>query len=163
MACPRYSGNPLLIISERKLHVPPNPNKKLKEHLILGITVSGVLIIGLSLIASIVLYRKNKECTVTQSNGEENVVDFNTINECIDSTFMVPNSAKAYAFTLDQMMAATQKFSGNIGKGGFGSVFFGKLPEGKDIAVKVLSLFSTQSVQQFLNEVIAKLLSHFNF
>jgi hypothetical protein len=51
------------------------------------------------------------------------------------------------------MMAATQQFSGSIGKGGFGSVFFGKLPEGNNIAVKVLSLFSTQGVDQFLNEV----------
>jgi len=32
-------------------------------------------------------------------------------------------------------------------------VFFGKLPDGKDIAVKVLSLFSQQGVQEFLNEV----------
>lgn len=32
-------------------------------------------------------------------------------------------------------------------------MFFGKLPEGKDIAVKVLSLFSKQGAQEILNEV----------
>jgi hypothetical protein len=92
----------------------------------------------------------------------ENVVPF-TSNEWTDVTIMVPNSAKACAFTLDQMKTATQNFSGKIGKGGFGSVFFGKLPEGKEIAVKVLSLFSTQGVHQFLNEVILRFLNHVIF
>jgi len=35
-------------------------------------------------------------------------------------------------------------------------VFFGKLPKGKEIAVKVLSLFSHQGVDEFLNEVMLK-------
>eukprot|EP00253_Pinus_taeda_P028796 PITA_28796 len=65
-------------------------------------------------------------------------------------TNMVSN---ARAFTLDEMIAATQNFRREIGRGGFGSVFFGKLPEGKVIAVKVLSLFSRQGIQEFLNEV----------
>ena len=83
-----------------------------------------------------------------------------TSNNWIDSMIMVPNSTKACAFIVDQMMVAKNKFSGNIGKGGFGYVFFGKFPEGKDITVKVLSLSSTQGVHQFLNEVIMRFLSH---
>jgi hypothetical protein len=69
---------------------------------------------------------------------------------------VVPNSTKSRAFTLDEMIAATQTFSQEIGRGGFGSVFLGKLPEGKYIAVKVLSQFSQQGVQEFLNEVILR-------
>jgi hypothetical protein len=72
------------------------------------------------------------------------------------SMIMVPNPTKSRAFTLNEMRAATQNFSREIGRGGFGSVFFGKLPDGKDIAVKVLSLFSHQGVQEFLNEVILR-------
>jgi hypothetical protein len=70
------------------------------------------------------------------------------------SMIMVPNPTKSRAFTLDEMIAATQNFSREIGRGGFGSVFFGELPEGKVIAVKVLSLFSRQGIHEFLNEVI---------
>ena len=66
---------------------------------------------------------------------------------------MVPNLAKFRAFTLDEMIAATQSFSQEIGRGGFGSMFFGVLPEGKAIAVKVLSLFSRQGIHEFLNVV----------
>jgi hypothetical protein len=75
---------------------------------------------------------------------------------------MVPNPTKSRAFTLDEMIAATQNFSREIGRGGFGSVFFGKLPEGKVIAVKVLSLFSRQGIHEFLNEVILSYYLRFN-
>eukprot|EP00253_Pinus_taeda_P001342 PITA_01342 len=69
------------------------------------------------------------------------------------SMVTVPNSTKSRSFTLDEMITATQGFSQEIGRGGFGSVFLGKLPEGKYIAVKLLSQFSQQGVQEFLNEV----------
>ena len=73
---------------------------------------------------------------------------------------MVLKAAKSRAFTLDEVKVATENFSKKIGQGGFGSVFFGKLPEGKEIAVKVLSLFSKQGAQEFLNEVILRFLNH---
>ena len=78
-----------------------------------------------------------------------------TLDEWIadESMIMVPNPTKSRAFSLDEMIAATQTFTQEIGRGGFGSVFFGKLPEGTNIAVKVLSLFSRQGAQEFLNEV----------
>lgn len=65
------------------------------------------------------------------------------------------NSTKSHAFTLEEIMTATQNFSQKIGQGGFGSVYFGTLEQGPDIAVKALSLFSKQGVQEFLNEVIS--------
>jgi hypothetical protein len=73
---------------------------------------------------------------------------------------VVPNPTKSHVFTLKEMIAATQTFSHEIGRGGFGSVFLGKLPQGEDIAVKVLSQSSQQGVHEFLNEVI--LIDFFN-
>ena len=35
----------------------------------------------------------------------------------------------------------------------FGSVFYGKIPDGKNIAVKVFSLFSKQGIHEFQNKV----------
>jgi hypothetical protein len=88
------------------------------------------------------------DCVFIISNftSHERIADYSKIT--------VPNTTKSRAFTLDEMIAATQNFSREIGRGGFGSVFFGKLPEGKEIAVKVLSLFSRQGVHEFMNEVI---------
>jgi len=155
--CTRFSGNPYLSIPREHKKSIPMEHKKLREPLILGTILSGVLIIGLLLMASIFFYCKNKDCVTTESNEVEIAV-YSTSNEWTDTTILAPNSARA--FTRDQIMAATQQFSESIGKGGFGYVFLGKLPEGNNIAVKVLSLFSTQGVDQFWNEVILIILSH---
>uniref|UniRef100_A0A0D9V245 Protein kinase domain-containing protein n=1 Tax=Leersia perrieri TaxID=77586 RepID=A0A0D9V245_9ORYZ len=59
-------------------------------------------------------------------------------------------------YTLQQMKEATGDFSkeNEIGKGGFGHVYQGKLPSGPDIAVKRLSVSSSgQGSDQFMNEI----------
>ena len=77
------------------------------------------------------------------------------------SMVVVPNPTKSRVFTREEMIAATQSFSREIGRGGFGSVFLGKLPQGKYIAVKVLSQSSRQGFKEFLNEVIFRyILNH---
>ncbi|GAB2301125.1 hypothetical protein Dimus_035158 [Dionaea muscipula] len=59
-------------------------------------------------------------------------------------------------FDLKVISDATNGFSSNniIGKGGFGPVYKGVLPDGEEIAVKRLSRFSIQGLQEFINEVI---------
>ncbi|EOY28493.1 S-locus lectin protein kinase family protein, putative isoform 1 [Theobroma cacao] len=59
-------------------------------------------------------------------------------------------------FDLSTVSAATSKFSfeQKIGEGGFGPVYKGVLPTGKEIAVKRLSKNSGQGLQEFKNEVI---------
>lgn len=76
----------------------------------------------------------------------------NCLNKDYSMT-MPPNPSMSSAFSLKEMTKATENFSQKIGQGGFGSVFFGKLPGGKEIAVKVLSLFSKQGIHEFQNEV----------
>ncbi|KAI9123784.1 hypothetical protein K1719_005084 [Acacia pycnantha] len=64
-------------------------------------------------------------------------------------------------FNFATIEAATNKFSieNRIGKGGFGEVYMGVLPDGSKIAVKRLSEYSSQGSIEFKNEVllIAKL------
>ncbi|GKV50478.1 hypothetical protein SLEP1_g57179 [Rubroshorea leprosula] len=65
------------------------------------------------------------------------------------------------SFELDLISNVTNNFSPNnkLGKGGFGAVYKGILPDGKEIAVKRLSRSSRQGIAEFKNEValIAKL------
>ncbi|GKV50482.1 hypothetical protein SLEP1_g57184 [Rubroshorea leprosula] len=65
------------------------------------------------------------------------------------------------SFELDLISNATSNFSSNnkLGEGGFGPVYKGTLPDGKEIAVKRLSRSSGQGIAEFRNEValIAKL------
>ncbi|CAI9773471.1 unnamed protein product [Fraxinus pennsylvanica] len=64
-------------------------------------------------------------------------------------------------FNLATISLATQNFSINmkLGEGGFGPVYKGTLEDGKNIAVKTLSKYSGQGLNEFKNEVklIAKL------
>ncbi|XP_048319087.2 G-type lectin S-receptor-like serine/threonine-protein kinase RKS1 isoform X1 [Ziziphus jujuba] len=64
-------------------------------------------------------------------------------------------------FDLRTLITATDNFSviNKLGQGGFGSVYKGQLVSGQEIAVKRLSKYSGQGMQEFKNEVtvIAKL------
>ncbi|GMJ14364.1 cysteine-rich RLK (RECEPTOR-like protein kinase) 25 [Hibiscus trionum] len=58
-------------------------------------------------------------------------------------------------FDLATIHHATNKFSweNKLGEGGFGPVYKGKLPNGEEIAVKRLSMISSQGLEEFKNEV----------
>ncbi|KAJ6925649.1 G-type lectin S-receptor-like serine/threonine-protein kinase RKS1 isoform X2 [Populus alba x Populus x berolinensis] len=55
-------------------------------------------------------------------------------------------------FDIDIILAATENFSNELGYGGFGSVYKGKLGNGQEIAVKRLSKTSGQGMKEFMNE-----------
>lgn len=55
--------------------------------------------------------------------------------------------------TLPDLEEATNNFSKKIGKGSFGSVYYGKMKDGKEVAVKMMADSSTHMNQQFVTEV----------
>ena len=59
----------------------------------------------------------------------------------------------AYYLSLSELEEATNNFSKKIGKGSFGSVFYGKMIDGKEVAVKIMAESSTHGNQQFMTEV----------
>eukprot|EP01018_Ginkgo_biloba_P007336 Gb_41813 [translate_table: standard] len=60
------------------------------------------------------------------------------------------DTPKRYSYA--QLTRATSNFSHELGSGGFGTVFRGRLPNGLSVAVKVL-LGNRKSEMQFMNEV----------
>lgn len=60
---------------------------------------------------------------------------------------------KKLQFTFADVCQITSNFRIKLGAGGFGSVFHGKLNDGKPVAVKRLSITSLQGTEEFLNEV----------
>ncbi|KAF8402093.1 hypothetical protein HHK36_013045 [Tetracentron sinense] len=63
------------------------------------------------------------------------------------------NSNAARVISYKEIKAATNNFKEVIGRGGFGSVYLGKLPDGKLVAVKVRSDQTQLGADSFVNEV----------
>ena len=61
--------------------------------------------------------------------------------------------AGAKAFSFAQIAAFTNNFKRKIGSGGFGPVYYGRLPGGQEVAVKVADSSSHQGAAEFHNEV----------
>ncbi|XP_021295854.1 putative serine/threonine-protein kinase isoform X1 [Herrania umbratica] len=62
-----------------------------------------------------------------------------------------------HAFLYDELKIATDGFrsSNKIGEGGFGSVYKGRLKDGRTVAVKVLSVESKQGDREFMSEIVS--------
>ncbi|XP_042407214.1 cold-responsive protein kinase 1-like [Zingiber officinale] len=69
----------------------------------------------------------------------------------------VPGIESVTIYTFKELTNATDGFNpaNKIGEGGFGSVYKGRLRNGKAIAVKVLSSESKQGAREFLTEITA--------
>lgn len=59
-------------------------------------------------------------------------------------------------FTYRELEAMTSNFQRVLGRGGFGSVYDGFLPDGTQVAVKLRSQSSSQGVREFLTEVTSE-------
>lgn len=60
--------------------------------------------------------------------------------------------SKKQEFSYSEVQSITNNFERVVGKGGFGTVYYGCIGE-TQVAVKMLSHSSTQGVQQFQTEV----------
>jgi len=67
----------------------------------------------------------------------------------------------ANPYSLADVATATNNFKIQIGKGGFGLVYYGKLEDGQEVAIKVLDVKSSQGPSKFFNEV-NRISKHFN-
>jgi len=67
----------------------------------------------------------------------------------------------ANPYSLAEVATATNNFNIQIGKGGFGPVYYGKLEDGQEVAIKVLDVKSSQGPSEFFNEV-SRISRHFN-
>ncbi|XP_010279340.1 PREDICTED: LEAF RUST 10 DISEASE-RESISTANCE LOCUS RECEPTOR-LIKE PROTEIN KINASE-like 1.2 isoform X4 [Nelumbo nucifera] len=136
---------------------PPSKDKKRWVKVALGIS-SGV-IAGAFLVICIVLCRKKLKfglvkrkdistpSTTVSSNPSSRTKDLEK-----GSIFM---GVSIPIFTYEVLEEATNNFdaSKELGDGGFGTVYHGKLRDGRDVAVKRLYENNYRRVEQFMNEI----------
>lgn len=74
-------------------------------------------------------------------------------SQSMDSSKSMGPAEAAHCFSFSEIKNSTNNFERSIGSGGFGVVYYGKLKDGKEIAVKVLNSNSYQGKREFSNEV----------
>ncbi|KAG8067603.1 hypothetical protein GUJ93_ZPchr0005g14280 [Zizania palustris] len=111
------------------------PKRRRKAGVIAGILI-GVLVLGLLVTFGIFLLVKKRRTTAQQKEL------YNLVG-------------RPDVFSYAELKLATNNFSSQniLGEGGYGPVYKGKLPDGKDIAVKQLSQSSHQGKSEFVTEV----------
>ncbi|KAA8529118.1 hypothetical protein F0562_034083 [Nyssa sinensis] len=126
-------------------------NNKKKLIVILSTVISGVLVFIICFLIFIIWRRKK------QNSGSSYIFSRNTSSdpsskadfEVASAYFGVP------VFTYMELEEATHNFdpSKELGDGGFGTVYYGKLKDGREVAVKRLYEHNYKRLEQFMNEI----------
>ncbi|KAK4750636.1 hypothetical protein SAY87_004118 [Trapa incisa] len=124
-----------------------NGKMNLRVRITVVVIIAVAVVLGMSYLLLVLIGRRHRLRVIeNQQRGAYNDND---------------NDLELPLFSFDIIAKATNDFSNmnKIGEGGYGPVFWGKLRDGQEIAVKRLSRESSQGVVQFKNEVllIAKL------
>ncbi|XP_044489013.1 LEAF RUST 10 DISEASE-RESISTANCE LOCUS RECEPTOR-LIKE PROTEIN KINASE-like 1.1 [Mangifera indica] len=132
-----------------------NGKFNLKLLLGIGLGVGGSILMVVLLIFTIWRQKKQKytSTSVKSRNGPSNPFSRSEL-ELSGLYFEVP------LFSYSELAKATNNFSDEkeLGNGGFGSVYYAKLQDGREVAVKRLHEHNCRRVKQFMNEV--KILTH---
>ncbi|KAI9088652.1 hypothetical protein K1719_029766 [Acacia pycnantha] len=132
---------------------PPDPSKFWKLALGLGIGLfAGFLCILIIWQRLHKYYKQNHPSSEVQLQLASNYA----IDPCCKA---YPESGRIYLrvplFSYEELKKVTNNFdrSNELGNGGFGSVYYGKLQDGREVAVKFLYDHNYRRFEQFMNEI----------
>ncbi|KAL9229246.1 hypothetical protein vseg_004732 [Gypsophila vaccaria] len=122
-----------------------------RRRLILGLGISGGSI-GILVLALICWYRKKiklQSLALTSRSISREPRRMKTDLEVSNIYFSVP------VFSYGELEEATNNFdsSRELGDGGFGTVYYGRLKDGREVAVKRLYERNYRRLEQFMNEI----------
>ncbi|KAF5479935.1 hypothetical protein F2P56_000717 [Juglans regia] len=120
---------------------------KNKLRFIIPIGVVGIAVISLGIIIFSVKRRRSSSNTTVGVKRDAK-------NDHIDAEEMIKSygSVAPKRYTYSAVKKLTNSFKDKVGRGGYGVVYKGKLPDGRVVAVKVLSE-SKGNGEEFINEV----------
>lgn len=142
------SGGQELFVKMPLSQLGSNSNSK-RAAVIASVTVASFLLL-LALFISLVIHKRSSSKKAALADQQHDHPNENNNEGIGDEDVALP------LIDFVTISAATDEFSfaSKIGEGGFGSVYKGVLPNGKEVAVKRLSKDSGQGLHEFKNEVI---------
>ncbi|GMP75331.1 hypothetical protein CsSME_00032464 [Camellia sinensis var. sinensis] len=136
---------------------PGSERKKGRKGKTFSISISVSVFIVIGLLGCCIYYQRRKARTKKEIQSQD-LAEGRFDGDYKSGNLQGEKHVKLQDFPsikLDLIYAATKHFSeeNKLGQGGFGPVYKGILPDGKEIAVKRLSRASGQGLQEFKNEV----------
>nr|XP_024933862.2 probable LRR receptor-like serine/threonine-protein kinase At1g67720 isoform X2 [Ziziphus jujuba var. spinosa] len=144
----RYEDNP-------SLHKGTQSKNHVK--LLVGTSVGVLVLVSVLFLGSLLLFRNIRK-KASHGKGDEKGDSMRVSTKpstpySISRGGLLMDEGIACYFTLSELEEATNNFSRKIGKGSFGSVYYGKMKDGKEVAVKIMADSSSHGDQQFMTEV----------
>uniref|UniRef100_A0A2P2KUU7 non-specific serine/threonine protein kinase n=1 Tax=Rhizophora mucronata TaxID=61149 RepID=A0A2P2KUU7_RHIMU len=115
---------------------------------IIGSSVGAALLLTATVLSCLFMRKQKK-----RHPDQEQLQDSPRVQRLISIPSVNAPTEAAYCFTYAEIEDATKKFEKKVGSGGFGVVYYGKMKDGKEIAVKILTSNSYQGKREFSNEV----------
>ncbi|KAI6703888.1 hypothetical protein NL676_013024 [Syzygium grande] len=143
-------------------HSPQPVRRRTGETRHLRAIIATTVIIGILIIIVTIWFarRRAKKRAVKESkekrlsNGEATLVA--SRENMLGENFSRVKFQEFVLYKIEELAAATGNFGDatKLGRGGFGPVYKGTLPNGQEIAIKRLSRASGQGQQEFMNEMV---------
>ncbi|CAM6038066.1 unnamed protein product [Sphagnum compactum] len=153
----QYSGNPLLCNANGGCPSPPSPSPISNSTLhnatvpaIVGGVVGGLFVAAALTLVLIYVFCYKRPTTSGGGGSGFSLIVYVVLGKGHEHPGGA-NVAQEYSFA--EVTAMTNNFKQTLGVGGFGTVCYGKLPDGQEVAVKRASPDSHQGAKEFYNEV----------
>ncbi|KAL9353168.1 hypothetical protein Peur_055848 [Populus x canadensis] len=131
--------------------------KKKHSKLILGVSIGILAALLVVLIGSLLFLRNLQRKTSHQKTAVQGsslrVSAKPSTAYSVSRGWHMMDEGVSYYIPLSEIEEATKNFSKKIGRGSFGTVYYGQMKEGKEVAVKIMGDSTTHMTQQFVTEV----------
>ncbi|KAJ0113769.1 hypothetical protein Patl1_01597 [Pistacia atlantica] len=145
MTCDDVSSNPS--IETPQVTIVTNEKRTKHNHIAIILGASGGALLAVFFVTLLIyLYARKRATDVPYT--ERAATDMRNWNA-------------AKVFSYKEIKSATNNFKEVLGRGSFGSVYLGKLADGKVVAVKVRFDRTQLGADSFINEVYSRFLSHY--